>query len=169
MEVVTADGRFVTTSETSNPELFWALRGGGGSTFGIVTSMVIKAYPKIPVTTLKFSFTTGGGISVDKFWDGLRAYFDGFINYTDAGTYGYFSLGGLTGKYVFDMHPWFAPDMTRAQLEDLVAPLFDKLATIGLPVEPVYTEYDNFYDAWDASFPLESWGTNLGRAGSRRM
>ena len=31
MEVVLPSGAFVTASDTSNPDLFWALRGGGGS------------------------------------------------------------------------------------------------------------------------------------------
>jgi hypothetical protein len=31
-EVVTPDGKFQKVSECNNPELFWALRGGGGGT-----------------------------------------------------------------------------------------------------------------------------------------
>lgn len=47
-EVVTADGEIVHASDTENPDLFWGLRGGGGS-LGIVTGMAITLYP---VTTI---------------------------------------------------------------------------------------------------------------------
>lgn len=44
IDVVLADGRLVRTSSEHEPELFWALRGGGGS-FGIVTGMELTLFP----------------------------------------------------------------------------------------------------------------------------
>ena len=43
-QVVTVDGRQVEASHKSNPDLFWAIRGGGGN-FGVVTSLEYQLHP----------------------------------------------------------------------------------------------------------------------------
>jgi len=44
VELVTADGEHLRADPYRNPELFWALRGGGGS-FGVVTALEFRLYP----------------------------------------------------------------------------------------------------------------------------
>jgi FAD/FMN-containing dehydrogenase len=52
LKVVTADGKYVVANEVVNKELFDALRGGGGGTFGVVIEATFKAHktPRIIVS-----------------------------------------------------------------------------------------------------------------------
>lgn len=52
MEVMLPDGRSVLTSACKNQDLFYALRGGGGGTYGVVLKARYKLYPVEPVTEL---------------------------------------------------------------------------------------------------------------------
>lgn len=49
-KIVTPDGKLKVANQVSNPDLFWAIRGGGGGTFGVVVEATWKAYPVVPIT-----------------------------------------------------------------------------------------------------------------------
>lgn len=48
-EIVTADGRVLTVNRCSHPDLFWALKGGGGGSFGVVTRLTLRTH-ELPET-----------------------------------------------------------------------------------------------------------------------
>ncbi|MFF0280787.1 MULTISPECIES: FAD-binding protein [Rhodococcus] len=54
-EVVTADGRILRAAEDENPDLFWAIRGGGGN-FGVVTEFEFRLHEAGPVVQFGLLF-----------------------------------------------------------------------------------------------------------------
>ncbi len=48
-EIVTADGAVRIANACINPDLFWALKGGGGGTFGVVTRLTLRTH-ELPET-----------------------------------------------------------------------------------------------------------------------
>lgn len=157
-QAVTASGRFVTASPTVNSDLYWAMLGGGGGTFGIITSAIVKVHPKVAVTTSVFNFTTSDSVSPDKFWQGVRAFWDEMPNYNAAKTYSYFSIMNLgPDAYSFSMLPFFATNKSIKEYEALTKPFFDKLKVLGIPYQIETKHYDTFYPAYQATFSTQNY------------
>ena len=54
--VVLPNGQAVTASAASNPDLFWALRGGGGGNFGVTTSLTFATFPTTDLDAVNLNF-----------------------------------------------------------------------------------------------------------------
>lgn len=156
IEVVTPDGRFVSaTADGPHSDLFWAMRGGGGGTYGVATSMVIRAYRDVAVTASTFTIDSAAmGLSADAFWAVVDSFFSHFPRFVAAGTYSYLHLTSDPLPSL-NIGPFFAPGLDIAQSVDLIAPFLSDLAALGIDFEPEWIHYESFYDAWLASFPLE--------------
>jgi FAD binding domain-containing protein/berberine-like enzyme len=66
--VVTADGRVIRCDPGENPDLFWALRGGGGGNFGVVTSFDFRTHHLSSVTIFALSWPWSAADSVLEAW-----------------------------------------------------------------------------------------------------
>ncbi|KAF1993650.1 FAD-binding domain-containing protein [Amniculicola lignicola CBS 123094] len=165
-EVVTPFGDFVSANSTSNPDLFWALRGGGGGSFGIVTSVTVKAYKDMPITAASWTLSSAK-IGNDKFWSAVRAFADNFISYADSGIYTYFVILPNGNDFTFSIQPFFAPNRTASAVASILQSYSSKLTALNVPFSPKITEYKSFYSAWQAEFPLEALSDVRTALGSR--
>ncbi|KAF5020480.1 hypothetical protein F66182_7490 [Fusarium sp. NRRL 66182] len=169
VDIVTPDGRFVTADERQNTDLFWALRGGGPATWGVVVSMTVRVYPRMTFSGMSWSINTkDAGISEETLFKALDIYWRRFPEYSDKKSYGYsFLFPAGNGSYLWTMNPWMIPGATLAEFKALVTPLLNEWKAIGVDPKPTFFEYDRFLPAWRKHFPAENVGQYNSRSGSR--
>src|SRR5580658_326491 len=68
LQIVTADGLLRTCSASSNPDLFWACRGGGGGNFGVVTSFTFATHPSSEIVLFFLSWPWSQAARVISAW-----------------------------------------------------------------------------------------------------
>lgn len=95
-DMVLADGSFVTANEKDNPDLYWAIRGGGGN-FGVITSFLFRAHPVHTVYAGPMFW------SLDKAAEIMRAYLD-TMKEADEDTYGFFAMMNVPPVDMFPKH-----------------------------------------------------------------
>lgn len=168
VDVVTPDGRFVTASEDENTELFWALRGGGASTFGITTSWTVKVTPKLSsASVMKFSITSGANLTTETVWQAIGIYLKNIPTYNAAGNYEYFQIVPSGYDLELLISGWFAPNMTVEEHKSLVAPLFEAYSALGIMVNATWQQFDSYLPAWEQLTDAESVGWTTARSASR--
>jgi FAD/FMN-containing dehydrogenase len=122
-DIVTADGQLRTISAESEPELFWAIRGGGGN-FGVTTRFEFRLYP--------FDRKVLSGLivwPVEQARDVLEFYGDWYVNLSDDMYVGPAMLTMPDGVSVIAMEVVYAGDPAAGEKE--LAPL----RRIGTPIQ----------------------------------
>lgn len=164
-EVVTADGRIVTATRSQNSDLFWALSGGGGGTYGVVTSLTAKAFPDKKVGGAQVVFYAGG-TTPDKFYAAIKSFHALLPAMVDA--------GGLVIYYFNDAFFQIAPitmfDKTSAQVQAVLAPFIASITAIGIPHTVVYSEtadYTAHYDKYLGPLPYGNIQVGIAQYGGR--
>ncbi|KAK8026788.1 hypothetical protein PG991_003844 [Apiospora marii] len=164
--VVTADGRYVTADPSTNSDLFFALRGGGGATYGIIISAVYKAHPPISLTTTSLRLTLSSSTSTpsvpaagtfvvrnaDAFWTGVGLYyrFCGTVTEDGHGGQGFsYIYPEADGGFRFTTTSTFL-NRSRDELSRIMQPLYASLRSAGVltaaDADPA-TENPNIYGA----------------------
>lgn len=163
-EVITTEGDFLIASPTQNRELYWALSGGGGGTYGIVWSVTPKAYKDLPLTIATVEFTSENH-TADTYWSAINAYQRSTPSYTAAGA---FALAYYTANS-FRMHPLAFPNATAAAAAPRVQPLLARLAALGINYTHALTTYPTFLSAARSTADRADYGVGLWHFGGRLL
>ena len=127
-EVVTASGELFTASPSKNSDLYWALTGGGGGTYGAVLSMAAKVYPDLRTSAANLTFISQG-LSEKTFDGAVQDFLTALPSIVDAGAVSYWFITNTS----FTMLPTTAPGLSKAKLQALMDPVLDKLKQRKIP------------------------------------
>ncbi|KAF2127476.1 FAD-binding domain-containing protein [Dothidotthia symphoricarpi CBS 119687] len=159
-EVVTATGRLVNANKKENPDLYWALNGGGGSTYGIVVSMTVKTYKDTVISGASLSFFTTDNSQI-VFYDAIQAFHEELPAMVDAGT---MVVHYFTDSF-FSISPINAYNKTATQVKAILAPFVSRLDSKGINYTTSYTEYKTYYEHYDKYYgPLPLGNIKIGTA-----
>lgn len=157
-EVVTADGRVVKASRTENSDLYWALSGGGAGNWGVVLSLIVRAFPDAPIGSAMIQFTPSQNPN-GRFWKAIDVFHAHLPALVDAGAMVIYTL---TGQY-FSMAPLTAYNKTAAEVSKMIAPLLASLDKLGVPYTQYVTQAPTYYDHYAGYFgPLPFGKVTLG-------
>ena len=152
--IVLADGSLITTNSFQYPDLFWALRGGGGGTYGVVTSTTYQTHPTFPLTLAHIASNfTSPAIAQNVTTEFIKLH----PTISEAGWGGYIDLSNSSFSAILS-----ASNISEADTNTTLLPFVQYVAeaTGGL-VQATTTPFSSFYEAYQAIFANANGGVGF--------
>ncbi|KAH7381512.1 hypothetical protein BKA66DRAFT_586305 [Pyrenochaeta sp. MPI-SDFR-AT-0127] len=126
-EVVTAAGDLVVATPEKHSDLYWALSGGGGGTYGVVVSVTLRVFEDGMIGGAVLAFSREN-VSTHDLYDILGHLFDVVPSLIDSGV----QLGWQITKTSFELGPVTAPGFTVHGLRQALEPFTSRLESAGI-------------------------------------
>ncbi|KAM3075971.1 hypothetical protein ACMFMG_006516 [Clarireedia jacksonii] len=174
-EVVLANGSLVTANACENPDLYFAIRGGGGGTYGVVLSTTVKAHPTKNIVAQVLNVSPLTDAQIPEFIDALTLIYSEYPDLNDAGFSGYgiwgvqsplIAIGNSTTGYNHRLGA-FGKSINDTQI--IFEPLMSRLVQFNasLSISTTYTSFPT-YAAYYAALGVSKYGAgNTFALGSR--
>ncbi|KAK4177085.1 putative oxidase [Triangularia setosa] len=163
-EVVTANGTLVIATPKDNQDLYFALSGGGGGTFGVVLSMTTRLFPDRKIggaNNFTFAAASNKDEDVNAFWDAVGSLQNLSIPFTDAGNSLLYLIYAWPDKNVPALTTYSVtiPDCDTTDCVDTVMkPFTDDLTARGVKYGYSSKVSESFLEHYNASFGPMPYG-----------
>lgn len=153
--VVTADGQLRIANPVSYPDLYWALRGGGGGTFGVIIQATMKAYPTPKVSVASWWVNTTNKASSDAIYKAAALLHADFPSMSAKGVQGYYFIHKDAMRGLFFMN-----NRRIAAARNIWLPALNKLRKVKGIASPVVdiAGYDTYKQFFDGTFGIPQIG-----------
>lgn len=132
LTMVTSNGTFLTANAYQNPDLFWALRGGGGGTFGVATSVTYRTHPIVPVVGAFMQLLVNASQPNAAYREAIAELVRLTPNLTDAGWGGYTTLtpSGFSNVITASI-AFLIPNVSWADANATILPYFEHVQALA--------------------------------------
>ncbi|KAI7182868.1 hypothetical protein KC316_g8177 [Hortaea werneckii] len=163
-QVVLSDGCVVTANPCENSDIFWAIRGGGPGTYGVVISTTVKAYPMVSVQVQHLAMAPLQDSNSDDLLDAIAILYAAYPDLNDGGYAGYGSwtlnsptpvFANFTTGYV---HGFYAFDSDLPTIQSVFAPTLERLKPFNMTslyISLGYVSYSTYWDFFNAESGVE--------------
>ena len=146
--IVTADGQHVVANSYCNQDLFWALRGGGGGTWGVVTSVTYRTHPSTPFSAALLSVNSTNANSTQNLLTEIIRLTPSLVQ-QGYGGYG----GGATNQFQLAV---LSPNVTAEQTQATFLPLFEFAASQpGFQIQNATVLFQDFWKFYNTLFSAD--------------
>lgn len=156
-DAITAEGEYVTANAKENPDLFWALKGGGPGTFAVVTAVTVKTFPELPTAGVAININSTHTNDTALFNQGVRIFHGQANHLSNLGMFVYFEQGPGPRLWIA---PIVGPGMNLTQLKTAVAPLLTGLDAARVPYDTHYRAFPTFFEFYMDMFSDEAPSAN---------
>lgn len=139
--LVTPTGEILTANECRNSDIFWAVRGGGGGTFGVLTDLTMKAYPMPSTVLVTVALAQKNGSSSSEFWSSLGVYLAETPRLQAGGVQGYLPVSS-SGELLAMGGANFVYNQPKEAVDALFAPVYSRLAKYNDSIDFLATAQD---------------------------
>ena len=143
-EVITGNGTLITANRQRNSDIYWALSGGGGGTYGVVWSLTSKAHPDFRTAGANLTFSSAG-ISQDTYYGLIESFHALLPSIVDTGAMSVWYFSNTS----FSINPMTAPNMTAKELTTLLQPFLDSLDRLSINYTKAILDFPTYLDEYN--------------------